>query len=166
MTDTCRKGHPYTPENTGIDRSRNKRYCRICQRTSAKKRRDARQGQPCNNCHRTGIYIGAGGWCITCARRRATGKPLDGPIVRNNPKPRKEQAPRNAASKPPRRPKLPDTWNNPAPPKTPRKQKTPAHHLPEIGPVPPTPETIRTATRNLLRRHNALDLADALGVAL
>lgn len=45
-SDSCRKGHPWTPENTRISviRGRETKQCRQCDKTAAQSRRDAARG--------------------------------------------------------------------------------------------------------------------------
>lgn len=158
--DTCRNGHPWTAENTSRNNN-GKRYCRTCQQIRTRNARQKRQGKPCGNCHRTGLYLGVGGWCITCARRRAKGQPLNAPIGKpKNTTPTKPKPPKKQTSTT----KLPKTWWNTKPQPTKTKPGPTSNAMPEIGPVPPTPETTLTAARQLLTSWHATDLTDMLGL--
>lgn len=172
--DTCSRGHGWTPANTGYDQKRGKRYCRTCQREAKQRRLLALEGKPCANCGRDGLHLQSGGWCGTCARRRAKGLPLDAPFRSQTPPvktPRRKPIKRAAKPKPQAiKPepavssKLPAGWFDPAKPKAVRQQPS-AHALPDIIGLVPVPDSTSKAARALLQRHDATDLADMLGVA-
>ena len=169
--DTCSRGHGWTPANTGYDQKRGKRYCRTCQREAKQRRLLALEGKPCANCGRDGLHLQSGGWCGTCARRRAKGLPLDAPFRSQTPakagsrKPTKRAKPKPKAETVAKPSKLPAGWLNPKPAKKTTGRGDMARSVPEIGVVPITPDSTIHAARALLVRHDATDLADMLGVA-
>ena len=159
--DTCRAGHPRTPENIAIAAGR--RYCRECMRERQRRSRAKLKGQPCRGCGRTGLSLDGGRHCSRCLKRIRQGRPLDGPPVRSPKatKPAPAPKPKPVASK------LPKGWDDPLPPKSTRRPPTPgmsADHL-DLGPIPTIPPDVSARCLRLLARHDAGDLAVMLGVA-
>lgn len=159
--DTCRAGHPRTPENIAVAAGR--RYCRECMRERQRRSRAKLKGQPCRGCGRTGLGLDGGRHCSRCLKRIRQGRPLDGPPVRSAKatKPAPAPKPKPVASK------LPKGWDDPLPPKSTRRPPTPgmsADHL-DLGPIPTIPPDVSARCLRLLTRHDAGDLAVMLGVA-
>ena len=49
--ETCKRGHPWTPENTGLTGG-GRRFCRECSRARSRAARARLTGQPCMGCYR------------------------------------------------------------------------------------------------------------------
>jgi len=169
--ETCRNGlHPWIEANIGTRRD-GRRLCLLCQRERTKKATLAKQGQPCKGCHREGLYLQSTGMCNTCCRRHARGIPLDTPISIGRtpsepkaPNPRKPAKPRTVKPTKPAKPTtLPAGWNEKAPTII-RRTKPGGQALPDLGTVIPPSNSQIATVRALLARHDALDLADALGL--
>lgn len=118
--DACKRGHPYTPENTYMQEGRG-RQCRECRRVAARDRARA---------------------------QRATATP--------KPKPKKKPA----------KPVLPKGWFGPAKNRREQVNTDPVggKGIDTIPSVPPTPPEVLAAALACLTRHDALDLADMLGI--
>ena len=118
--DACKRGHPFTPENTYRQEGRG-RQCKQCRRDAARGRKQA---------------------------TRST-------VATVKPKPKK-----------PAKPVLPPGWFGPA--KTRREQVNTdpvgGKGIDTIPSVPPTPPDVLAAALACLTRHDALDLADMLGI--
>lgn len=161
--ETCKNGHPRTPENTRVKRG--VRVCRECARERQRRFRAKFAGQPCRGCGREGLALDAGRHCSRCLTRKRRGQPLDGPPMRTPRLPAPDVAP-----KPPKGSKLPKGWfdTTPKPVKGkrgPRQQASITKAMPEIGPIPVTPPDVSARCLRLLTRHDADDLAVMLGVA-
>ncbi len=161
--ETCKNGHPRTPENIGFKRG--VRVCRECERERQRRSRAKFARQPCRGCGREGLALDGGRHCSRCITRKRRGQPLDGPPMRTPKAPAPDVAP-----KPPKGSKLPKGWfdTTPKPVKGkrgPRQQATIAKAMPEIGPIPVTPPKVSARCLRLLTRHDAGELAAMLGLA-
>lgn len=161
--ETCKNGHPRTPENTGVRGG--VRVCRECERERQRRSRAKFAGQPCRGCGREGLALDGGRHCSRCLTRKRRGQPLDGPPMRTPRLPAPDVAP-----KPPKGSRLPKGWfdTTPKPVKGkrgPRQQASIAKAMPEIGPIPVIAPEVSARCLRLLTRHDADDLAVMLGVA-
>lgn len=164
--ETCKRGHPWTPENTGLTGG-GRRFCRECSRARSRAARARLTGQPCMGCGRTGLTLDGGRHCSRCLKRKSQGRPLDGPAVRA-PRAAKPVPEPVVAPKRPAKSKLPKTWYDPAPKKTQGKKRADGAVVQDtlyLGPLIPTSPEISAACLALLQRHDCLDLATMLGVA-
>lgn len=156
--DTCKRGHPWTPENTRLS-AEGWRTCRTCVRERSAARLKALQGQPCKGCGREGVYLDTGSRCARCRKRVRQGIPLDAPPLQGR-KPEPKAAPLAPKSS-----KLPKGWYDTKPPAKPvRKQAVSKDDL-DVGPILPTPPELSARCLRLLTRHDAADLAVMLGLA-
>lgn len=160
--DTCKRGHPWTPETTMIQQGF--RLCRECHRLRRLARKQAMQGRPCAGCGREGLVLDMGAHCARCRKRIRRGVPLDAP-------PRQGQGRRAPEPEPvaqpaaPRPSNLPKGWYDTKPPAKPvRKQAVSKDDL-DVGPILPTPPELSARCLRLLIRHDAADLAVMLGLA-
>ena len=156
--DTCKRGHPWTPESTRLS-AEGWRTCRTCVRERSAARLKALQGQPCKGCGREGVYLDTGSRCARCRKRVRQGIPLDAPPLQGR-KPEPKAAPLAPKSS-----KLPKGWYDTKPPAKPvRKQVVSKDDL-DVGPILPTPPELSARCLRLLTRHDAADLAVMLGLA-
>lgn len=103
-------------------------------------------------------------YCRTC--KREWQRIRRGTLAAANPRPPRppkaaKPAPTPKPAKPPKS-KLPKGWLDPLPQRRPRANT--GGKLQEVPAVPPTPPDVLTAAHACLERHDALDLADMLGL--
>lgn len=150
--ETCKRGHPWTPENTY--QRPNGRFCRECQRIRRAARIEALRGKPCLGCGREGLVLDLGSKCARCVKRRRQGIPLDAPPIHGGGK----DAPDAGTPRPPKGSKLPKGWYDTKPAGREKPRGDAAMILRDTLDV-------AGACLRLLTRHDCLDLAVMLGVA-
>ena len=161
--DTCKRGHPWTPETTMIQQGF--RLCRECNRLRRLARKQAMQGRPCAGCGREGLVLDMGARCARCRKRMRRGVPLDAPPRqgqgRRTPEPESVAQPDPA----PRPSKLPKGWYDTKPPAKPVHKQAVSKDVLGVGSILPTPPELSARCLRLLTRHDAADLAVMLGLA-